>query len=376
MQANLGERHVDKREQRVLAVIRPRRVMAAAAVASLALTACGADAAEEETAAPEVEAVGDAEDLDLTEARDFYEGNTVTWVVPFDPGGGHDAYPRLLAPYLEEELGSDVVIENQPGGGGLIGVNQVLADPDPDGLTLLNFSGTGIMQSAIAGGDDHQFEIEDIAWLGRFVGEPTMISTATDGDLETWDEVMAGQEMSYGITGTGSSTHYNFSMLTEIFDLDAREVSGYAGGPEMVLGLASGDIDLFSGSVGSTVGRVDAGELNPVLFLSEEPHGYLDDVPTVFDYEMSEEHETMMRAHVSIPETHRPIVANAGVPEDRLQVLVEAIEAALENPDFQADAEEQGLELDVRGPDFMSEAVANILDAPPEYAQFLADATE
>ena len=61
----------------------------------------------------------------------FFAGKTVRFVVGFGPGGGYDAYARMLAPYLSKTLGATVIVENRPGAGGLLALNGLyIAPPD------------------------------------------------------------------------------------------------------------------------------------------------------------------------------------------------------------------------------------------------------
>jgi tripartite-type tricarboxylate transporter receptor subunit TctC len=69
-------------------------------------------------------------------AAEYYKGRTVSFVVGSGPGGGNDSHARLLAPHLGAALGASVVVENRPGAGGLLALNQVYGAA-PDGLTII-----------------------------------------------------------------------------------------------------------------------------------------------------------------------------------------------------------------------------------------------
>src|SRR5258706_13448773 len=71
----------------------------------------------------------------------FYKGKTVKMIVGYGPGGGYDVYARMLAPHLSKVLGATVVVENQPGAGGLNALDKLYAAP-PDGLQLMLANGT------------------------------------------------------------------------------------------------------------------------------------------------------------------------------------------------------------------------------------------
>src|SRR5256885_17264371 len=59
----------------------------------------------------------------------------IRYIVPFPPGGSSDLVSRAIAPRLSERLGQQVVIENRPGAGGMLGVD-VVAKSEPDGHTI------------------------------------------------------------------------------------------------------------------------------------------------------------------------------------------------------------------------------------------------
>ena len=51
--------------------------------------------------------------------EEFFKGKTVRIVVGYGPGGGYDIYARMIAPYIAKALGASVIVENQPGAGGI-----------------------------------------------------------------------------------------------------------------------------------------------------------------------------------------------------------------------------------------------------------------
>ena len=71
-----------------------------------------------------------------TDASAQYPSRTISMVVPFPPGGLSDVPARILAPDMQALLGVPVVVENKPGGSGVVGASYVWR-ADPDGYTLL-----------------------------------------------------------------------------------------------------------------------------------------------------------------------------------------------------------------------------------------------
>ena len=74
---------------------------------------------------------GQAQDAE----KAFYAGKTVRMIVGSGTGGGYDIFSRLIAPYLAKTLGTTVIVENQPGAGGLVALNRLYVAP-PDGLQI------------------------------------------------------------------------------------------------------------------------------------------------------------------------------------------------------------------------------------------------
>src|SRR3954469_15986113 len=64
-----------------------------------------------------------------------YPNKPIRIVVPFAPGGGSDFIARFIAQRLTDGLGSQVIVENKPGAGGMLGIEQGVKAP-PDGYTL------------------------------------------------------------------------------------------------------------------------------------------------------------------------------------------------------------------------------------------------
>src|SRR6476661_1228707 len=69
-------------------------------------------------------------------AQTTYPTHPIRWIVPFTPGGSADVFARPIAQKMSESMGQQVVVENRPGSGGVIG-SEVVAKAPPDGYTLM-----------------------------------------------------------------------------------------------------------------------------------------------------------------------------------------------------------------------------------------------
>jgi tripartite-type tricarboxylate transporter receptor subunit TctC len=293
-------------------------------------------------------------------------------VVPYSPGGGYDVYARMIAPYLEEQLGTTVVVENQPGAGGLLAVNNLLTK-DPDGTSIALMNGQGSGAASIAGAPGATFALDDFSYLGRVAGEPPVVVTNGTGPHQTWDDVLAARGFRWAATGPGAEDYINPSVLTAVFELDAEVVSGFAGSSESELAVLQGSVDGMTGEPSSRRPAIENGSQTPVLVIGREaPEWVPEDVPLVTDVEMTEEQRTFIDAQVSLMEIGRPLIAPPGMDEGLKGCFRDAVAAALEDPELIAESEKQQRPINFLSGEDVDGLVTEILASPAEYKKLLS----
>jgi tripartite-type tricarboxylate transporter receptor subunit TctC len=321
-----------------------------------ALAGCSSDAGGNPGAAP---------------ACSSLQGETVHLVVPYEPGGGYDAYARLLAPYLEQQTGATIAVENQPGAGGLLALNNLLTE-EPDGKTIAIMNGVGAGGSSIAGAEGAQFSLGDFTYIGRVVSEPPLIVTSATGPYQTFDAVRAARGFRWGAGGPGGEDYVTASVLTSVFDLDAQVVTGFPGSGETELAILQGDVDGMSGNPGSRRQAVEERTQTPVLRMGEEPPAWLTvDVPWVRDVPMTAEQRALIDAHLALIEIGRPLVGPPGMDEAVTGCWREAMAAVMTHPDLLASAQQQERELAFLSGQELDALVERIISAPQEYRDLL-----
>src|SRR5690349_2217473 len=127
------------------------------------------------------------------DAREFFKGKTVTYVVATAAGGGYDLYGRLTAEYMQRYLpGSTFVVKNMPGAGHLIGANFV-GSARADGLTMGTFN-TGLIYSQLAQIDGLRIDLTKMSWIGKAGTDPRTIVMAAHTPYKTLDEIRMAKE--------------------------------------------------------------------------------------------------------------------------------------------------------------------------------------
>ena len=309
---------------------------------------------------------------DALPACSSLDGETVSLVVPYEPGGGYDSYARLLAPYLEEQTGATIAVQNQPGAGGLLALNNLLTE-NPDGTTIAIMNGVGAGGSSLAGADGAQFSLADFTYIGRVVSEPPLIVTSANGPYQTFDAVRAAQGFRWGSTGPGAEDYVTASLLSKVFNINAEVVTGFPGSGETELAILQGAIDGMSGNPGSRRQAVEEGTQTPILRMGEEAPSWLRaDVPWVRDVPMTDEQRALIDAHLALIEIGRPLVGPPGMEAAAAGCWREAMATVMANPDLLAAAQQQERELAFLSGQELDTLVERIVTAPPQYRELLA----
>ena len=337
------------------------RAMLALGVGASVLAGCSSGSESEATSAA---AGSEAECATL-------EGETISLVVPYEPGGGYDSYARLLAPYLEEEIGATIAVMNQPGAGGLRALNSLLTE-EPDGTTIAIMNGVGAGGASIAGADGADFSLDEFTYIGRVASEPPLVVTSATGPYQTFDDVRDAKDFRWGSTGPGSEDYVTASVLSSVFEIDAEVVTGFSGSSETELAVLQGTIDGMSGNPGSRRQAVEEGEQTPVLLMGKEaPEWLSEDVPSVSDVDMTDAQAKLIDAHVALIEVGRPLVAPPGMDESTTTCLRDAMASAMENDELISKSEQQEREFNFLSGKEVDEQIQQVMEAPPEYRKLL-----
>ena len=160
------------------------------------------------------------------DARAFFKGKTITYVVSSDPGGGYDAYGRLVSQYLGRYLGVDrVVVKNVSGGGAVVGTNEIYS-ARPDGLTLGIFN-TGIIYAQLLKRDGLRADLPRMSWAGKAGGEPRVLTVSAKAGFRSLDEMRAARRpVLLGVNGAGNEGYYDSMLLAHAIGLQFKPVFG------------------------------------------------------------------------------------------------------------------------------------------------------
>ena len=332
-----------------------------------------AEATDTTTEAPEpAEDTATPEEADTDGLADNpLAGETITFVVGVGPGGGYDAYARLLSPFLGEALDADVIVQNTPGAGGLLALNEMLAAP-ADGTRIMLANGSGIGGSALAGAEGVQFELEDLAYVARVYAGDKVLSTGADSGYETIQDLMdTAEPFTVGSSGPGASTYVEPTVLSGLLGLNTEIITGFAGSSEIDAAVVAGDVDGIMVDLDSNLPLIEAGDTRPLLLVGDDRAEAVPDTPSLRDLELTPEQQELADAFLSLLELGRVVVAHPDTPPDVLETLRAAFNQILTDEAVISAAEAQGRPIEYVSGEEMVGIVETITSAPPEFVELV-----
>lgn len=207
-------------------------------------------------------------------------------VEPGAPGGGNDTTIRLFAPHLERAFGQSFVVDNRPGAGGRVGVENVFRAA-PDGTTLLlGNAGSNGINAAIYRDLPYNLETDftPISLLvtgpNALVVNPRVFPVQTVAALIAAIKAQPRNHYNYGSGGVGSSAHLSAELFKKMAGVEMEHIP-YRGAPQMAQAVITGDAPFLIGNLVNVMPFVARGEVRLLAVSSLERWPDLPDVPTL-----------------------------------------------------------------------------------------------
>jgi len=217
-------------------------------------------------------------------AQQTYPTKPIRMVCPFPPGGTTDLVARLVALKLTEAWGQQVVVDNRPGAGGVIGTEMV-AKAVPDGYTILLGSiTTHAVNPALYKKLDFD-PVKDFTPVSLVVSSPQLLAVHPAVPAKSVKELIAlakakpGQ-LNYGSAGTGTSPHLTFELFKRMASIDVVHVP-YKGTGPAITDLVGGQVQMMITGIVALMPHVKSGKLRALAVTSAKRVSALSDVPTV-----------------------------------------------------------------------------------------------
>jgi tripartite-type tricarboxylate transporter receptor subunit TctC len=309
----------------------------------------------------------------------FFAGKAVRIVVGFSAGGGYDIYARELGRYLGRHIPGrpSVVVQNMAGAGSLKAVNFLFNAAPRDGTVLATFSRGIVFEPLIGRLDGAQFEAPKFNWIGSISDEVSVCAINASRGIATWQDMLTAKTL-IGASGTGADSDAFPIVLRNLFHLPMRIVTGYPGGADLNLAMERGEIDGRCGwSWTSIVSRnrewLADKRIRITLQIALAKHEDLPDVPLITDLVSDPRPNAAVKLIVSRQSIARPFAAPPETPPERIEILRQAFDATMRDPDFLAEMRSQALEVRPLGGAAVQRLVRDIYASPPDVVKLARD---
>lgn len=207
----------------------------------------------------------------------------ITFVVPFPPGGGTDAFARPLSAQLTKQLGRQVVIDNRGGAGGTVGAS-IAAKAAPDGYTFF----IGAVHHAIAPSfyPKLDYDIEKDLVPMTVIARPPQVIVVNPNrvpatDLKSLIEQMRKSpgKMNYGSAGNGTSHHLAGELFKQLSKTFVVHIPYRGAGPALQ-DLIAGNVDMMFDGLGSSAQHIRSGRIRALAVAAPQRVAAFPNLPT------------------------------------------------------------------------------------------------
>jgi len=253
-----------------------------------------------------------------------YPSRPISFIIPYGPGGTHDAYGRKFASLLQTGLGHATVAPiNSPGAAGKQAIFQLLQAP-PDGYSISLVAVPGILMTKSSG----PIDISKLTWLANLGRDTYGLAVGKNSNIHSVADLKAlsaKRPIVFASTGAGSTDYFAVKVFAALLGLKVRLVSGYADSPNSVIAVTRGDVDAVVHSL-TTLKQMEQSGLSRTLFVFQDKSGRpgIEDASSVGKPDLGQIFQW------------RPVVAPPRLPADITARLSKALVAAANSADAKA----------------------------------------
>jgi tripartite-type tricarboxylate transporter receptor subunit TctC len=287
--------------------------------------------------------------------EEFYKGRTVTMLVGTAPGGINDLSARLVARHLGRFIPGNpfIVVQTQPGAGGLVAANRLFRGVERDGSVLAKLE-RAVPQLAIQGNRNAQFDPVKFTWLGSLSSYANdaymMLVNASHPARSASDLTRPDVSVALGGDNAASSNLIFALIAREALGLNVKLVRGYTGAAPMFYAMQAGELDgQMIGLSSVKTGQRDLWErhaFRPLLQFGRTTRlNELADLPT--GRELARDANALaLIEFAELPVCMAlPVAAPPDIPGDRAAALQTAFMAMCRDPAFLEEAEKLGFDV-------------------------------
>lgn len=271
----------------------------------------------------------------------------VRFIVPFAAGGGSDIFARMISEPVSRQLGQSLIVENKPGGGGVVAADFV-SKAEPDGYTLLMATpGTQLTNPFLF--KSLPYDPDAFVPVAPLFEAANVLVINPKVPANTVNELIAlakKEPLNFSSAGLGSSSHLSGEMFKLMAGVDMTHVP-YRGSAPAMTDLVGGRVQLTIDTISTVLPYVRSGALRVLGTGSAQPHPALPGVPTIGEALSGFESGAI-----------NYVLAPPGTPAEVVAALAQAFSAALNEPATRARVSDMGYTILADTPDELAARIA------------------
>ncbi|MCD6005188.1 tripartite tricarboxylate transporter substrate binding protein [Halomonas sp. IOP_6] len=262
----------------------------------------------------------------------------VRLVVPYAPGGTTDVLSRRVADLLQEELDTNVVVENRPGAGSTVATGRLARGGRDIDHTILMASPGHTIGAAIYPGLTYD-PVEDFVFIQNMIDIPNVMVVPADSPYNSvleFVEAAKEQNMTFSHSGVGSSIHMSGELFKTLTETNMTAVP-FAGSGAALPALLGGDVDVSFENMPTVFSHIQSGDLRALAVTSAERSEFLPDVPTLKEIGEYNLDQFVTTAWFGL-------IAHHSFPKEATAAMQKALQEVMEREEFTSFVEQLGAE--------------------------------
>ena len=303
---------------------------------------------------------------------EFYKGKILKVIIGYAPGGGFDAYARLLAENLPKHLPGHptAIVQSMPGAASVKAANYIYAIGPQDG-TIIGIPNHAVPLNAFVWrevGDG--LDVTRLNWIGRLDAIDVVNVAWHSAGIKTIEDVKQRPLAIAGTSPTGTSVMMPTAM-NKLIGTKFKVVQGYKGTAEQYLSMEKGETEGMGNAIWSQLKRSHPHWIAEKKIIPLYQDGYkrapgLEDVPTAMELAKNEEDRKVFRLLGSTAEVGRSFYVGPQVPAERVAALRKAFMDMAQDPAFRKEAEQLNIVLNPLPGEDLQKMIGELGLYPPE----------
>ncbi len=302
--------------------------------------------------------------------EDFYRGRDVTFHIGGTIAGTYGTYATILSRHMGKHIPGNPNINVVPleGAGGTRNLNFMADSAAKDG-TVLSLPSWELIIFELFGHEAARFKVESFNWIGRLTDVSNVLIVSNKAGVPTLEEAI-GKPLIAGSQGPRDHFAISPMLINHLTGTQMRVVLGYDGTSGLMLAMEQGESDAMTPTWTNVnilwAAKRDAGEIIPLVSITEERHPSHPDVPALGEFVKEPVDRAFFDIYKSQGVIGLSLIAPEGVPDERIEALRAAFDATMQDPEFLAEIQGRGLPLSPRTGEEMDAQIRAILATPVE----------